>query len=675
MKRKRLKIFFIPFLVSFIFFFFALPLTYYLLSFNLPTWEEIQSYKPPVSTRVLDCKGRLLGEFFEQKRKVIKLAEIPKYLIEALIVVEDKRFYSHCGIDVIRIIGAFFYNLKSFSIRQGASTITQQLARNMFLTYKRDIIRKLKELVLAIKLEKSYTKEEILERYLNQVYFGYGLYGIETAAQGFLGKSVKDLTLSEACFLISIIKSPSYYSPYKNFDLVLKRRDFFLKMLYKNKKISEEEYEKALKEKINLLPLQRSLQEAGYVLEMVRQYVEDLYGTDYLYKKGLTIYTTIDLDIQREANIALEKNLRDIEENYNLNPKKREYDEIYKEKGSEAPPPNYLQGALVCIENKTGFIKALIGGREFRHSQLNRAIQTKRQPGSAFKVFVYTTAIDNGYKPSDIIEDSPISIEIPGVQEPYEPKNYDYHYIGPITLRKALALSRNVCAVRLIEKLTPQKVCEYAHLMGINSQLRPYYSLALGSSEVSLLEMVRSFATLANLGKKIVPLLITKIVDSDGIVLKENYPTSEQVLSPQTAFIVTSMLKSVLDEGTGYLIRRYGYYGVGAGKTGTTDNFTDAWFIGYTPYLTCGIWVGFDKKKKIFEGATGGVVCAPIWAEFMKNIAYLYPADDFPIPDSIVSLKICNETGDLATPNCPEIREEYFIKGNEPTEYCKKHHF
>jgi penicillin-binding protein 1A len=221
MKRKRLKIFFIPFLVSFIFFFFALPLTYYLLSFNLPTWEEIQSYKPPVSTRVLDCKGRLLGEFFLEKRKVIKLAEIPKYLIEALIVVEDKRFYSHCGIDVIRIIGAFFYNLKSFSIRQGASTITQQLARNMFLTYKRDIARKLKELVLAIKLEKSYTKEEILERYLNQVYFGYGLYGIETAAQGFLGKSVKDLTLSEACFLISIIKSPGYYSPYKNFVLVL----------------------------------------------------------------------------------------------------------------------------------------------------------------------------------------------------------------------------------------------------------------------------------------------------------------------------------------------------------------------------------------------------------------------------------------------------------------------
>ncbi|MEO0097362.1 MAG: PBP1A family penicillin-binding protein, partial [candidate division WOR-3 bacterium] len=616
MKRKKIKIFLIPFLSSLIFFFFVIPLTYYLLSFDLPSLEEIQTYTPPVSTRVLDCKGRLIGEFFEQKRRVVSLNEIPRYLTDALIVVEDKRFYSHSGIDVIRIIGAFFYNLKSLSIRQGASTITQQLARNMFLTYKKDIIRKIKELILAIKLERSYTKEEILERYLNQVYFGYGLYGIEAASQGFFGKSVKDLSLSEACFLISIIKSPNYYSPYKNFDLVLKRRDFFLKMLYEKKKISEEEYKKALKEKINILPLQRNRQEMGYVMEMIRQYIEDLFGTDYLYKKGLTIYTTIDLDLQREASIALEKRLREIEENYQFKEKKKGYEEIYKEKKGEISPPNYLQGALVCVENKTGFIKALIGGRDFFHSQLNRAVQTKRQPGSAFKVFVYTAAIDNGYKPSDIIEDSPISIDITGVQEPYEPKNYDYRYIGKITLRKALALSRNVCAVRLIEKLTPEKVCEYAYLMGINSKLRPYYSLALGSSEVSLLEMVRSFATLANLGKKIVPILITKIVDNDGVVLKENYPSSEQVLSSQTAYLVTAMLKSVLDEGTGYLIRRYGYYGIGAGKTGTTDNFTDAWFIGYTPYLTCGIWTGFDKKKKIFEGATGGVVCAPIWAEF-----------------------------------------------------------
>lgn len=675
MKRKKFKIFLIPFLSSLIFFFLIIPLIYYLLSFDLPSLEEIQTYTPPISSRVLDCKGRLLGEFFEQKRKIVSLKEIPPYLIDALITVEDKRFYSHPGIDVIRIIGALFYNLKSLSIKQGASTITQQLARNMFLTYKKDISRKIKELILAIKLERTYTKEEILERYLNQVYFGYGFYGIETASEGFLGKSVKDLSLSEACFLVSIIKSPNYYSPYKNFDLVLKRRDFFLKMLYKNKKISEKEYEKALREKINLLPLQRNRQEVGYIMEMVRQYVEDLFGTDYLYKKGLTIYTTIDLDIQREASIVLEKRLREIEENYQFKEKKKNYDELFKEKKGDVPPPNYLQGALVCIENKTGFIKALIGGRNFFHSQLNRAVQTKRQPGSAFKVFVYTAAIDNGYKPSDIIEDSPISIKITGVQEPYEPKNYDYRYIGKITLREALALSRNVCAVRLIEKLSPEKVAEYAYLMGINTKLRPYYSLALGSSEVSLLEMVRSFATLANGGKKIVPILVTKIMDSDGIVLKENYPSAEQVLSPQTAFLVTTMLKSVLDEGTGYLIRRYGYYGIGAGKTGTTDNFTDAWFVGYTSYLTCGIWVGFDKKKKIFEGATGGVVCAPIWGEFMKNITNFYPNDDFPMPDSIVKLTICKETGYLATPNCPNVREEYFFKGNEPTEYCPKHRF
>ncbi len=649
---------------GFSFFFLTIFSLYLTLARDLPTVEDIRRYKPMLVSKVFDNEGKLIYEFGGEKRVFIPLEEIPPIIRDCFIAVEDKRFYSHWGIDLLRLFGALFYNLKSFSFRQGASTLTQQLARNMFLTPEKSLKRKLKEAILAIKLEISETKDEILERYLNQVCFGHGVYGIEAAANFYFGKKAKDLTLSEGALLASLVKRPETYSPLKNPDKALERRNLFLKVLFKQKKIKKEEYEKAVSSPISNLVGQRIANEAPYAMEMIRLYLEDKYGEDFLYRSGAKIYTSLNLRMQREANIALETKLREIEEKYKIRVKKEGY------KIGEGRP-SYLQGALLAIEPRTGYVRALVGGRDFRHSQFNRVTQMLRQAGSAFKVFVFTAAIDNGYFPSQIEVDGPISIPIAGLQEPYEPKNYDRNYIGPTSLRKALALSRNVIAVKLTERLKPTVVRDYAYRLGIKSPLRAYLSIALGSSEVSLWDMTFSFATLASYGKRVKPILIKRIETDEGII-EENFPSPQEVISPQTAFLVTKMMESVLDEGTGYLARRLGFQRKAAGKTGTTDDFTDAWFIGFTPQLCCGVWVGYDQKKTIFQGATGGVVACPIWAEFMKGALKDYPEEEFLPPDSIVLKRVCEATGLLANPRCPETREEYFVLGKEPPE-CNKH--
>lgn len=658
------RLFLLGFISGLFLFFFVFFLLNHILAKDLPTAEDIRRYKPILVTKVFDDEGKLIYEFGGEKRVFLPLEEIPPIIRECFIAVEDKRFYSHWGIDLLRLFGALFYNLKSLAFRQGASTITQQLARNMFLTPEKSLKRKLKEAILAVKLEISETKDEILERYLNQVCFGHGVYGIEAAANFYFGKKTKDLSLSEGALLASLVKKPEVYSPLKNPEKALARRNLFLKVLYQQKKISREEYEKVISSSLPELVGRRVPNEAPYAMEMIRMYIEDKYGEDFLYRSGAKIYTTINLKMQREANIALETKLREIEEKYKFRIKKEGY------KIGEGRP-SYLQGALLALEPKTGYVRALVGGRDFRHSQFNRVTQMLRQAGSAFKVFVYTAAIDNNYYPSAIEIDGPISIPIAGFQEPYEPKNYDQTYIGPLTLRKALALSRNVIAVKLTEKLKPTVVRDYAYRLGIKSPLRAYLSIALGSSEVSLWDMTFSFATLANYGKRVKPILIKRIETEKGVV-EENFPNSQQVISSQTAFLLTKMMESVLDEGTGYLARRMGFQRKAAGKTGTTDDFTDAWFIGFTPQLVCGVWVGYDQKKTIFPGATGGVVACPIWAEFMKGVLKDYPEEEFIPPDSIVLKKVCEATGLLANSHCPETREEYFILSKEPPE-CDKH--
>lgn len=641
------------------------------LSAGLPSPEEIKNYRPPVSTKIYDCRQRLIYEFFQQKRTPVSLHEIPQQLKDALIAVEDKRFYSHWGVDVIRVFGALFYNLKTMRKAQGASTITQQLARNMFLTQEKTLVRKLKELLLALELERNYSKDEILEMYLNQVWFGAGAYGVEAASQVYFNKSAKDLTLPECALLAALPKAPQYYSPYVNPAQALKRRNLFLKMLYKAKKISKTDLDNALASPLGVVPKKSIKNPAPYFVEEIRKYLVEKYGEDFAYRSGVKIYTTLDLDIQNTANQVLEQHLSQLERDYRLSFTKSKFDSIARFDSLIAP--NYLQGALVAIDPKTGYIKAMVGGRDFAASQFNRATQAKRQAGSAFKPFVYAAAIDQGFTPANLEEDAEIVLNIPGVRESYRPRNFDNRFMGLMTLRRALALSRNIVAVRLISKVSPENVVRYASAMGISSKLQPVYSLALGACEVSLLDMTKAFAVFANNGYKIKPMMILKIVDADNTVIEDNSIESEPVLDSKIAYIITNMLESVVNEGTAYVIRKLGFNYPAAGKTGTTDDYTDCWFIGYTPDLVCGIWVGYDTKKTIFHGATGGGVAAPIWADFMNGISRLLSDSDFIMPDGVVKVQVCDLTGFLASTHCPKIRDEVFIQGTEPTEECRYH--
>jgi 1A family penicillin-binding protein len=673
LKNKKSGVFLFVLVISVSLFAGMLIAGFFGLQKNLPSPQTIQNFQPASTVKVYDCKDRIIGEFFEQRRVPVDLERIPKYLKDAVIEVEDKRFYSHWGLDFIRLFGAVFYSVKSLRSPRGTSTITQQLARNMFLNQEHSIARKIKEALLALQLERAYSKDEILELYLNQVYFGQGVYGVEAAANTYFNKHVWELSLPECALIAALPKAPEYYSPYSNPDVLLKRRNFFIRMLYQNKKISGKEMEDAIASPIIVAPKKPLKNEAPYFVEEVRKYLEERYGYDFINRSGAQIYTTLDLDLQRAANKSVEDYLAQIEKDYKIKNSKPHYDSLTAH-DSTPPPPAYLQGALVALDPKTGFIKAMLGGRDFKQSPYNRATQAKRQAGSAFKTFVWTTAIDNGFLPSDLEIDEPLTLPVPG-SEPYTPTNFDYKFFGPITLRRALALSRNIVAIRLISRLGPEVVARYANLMGIDERLRPFYSLALGSSEVTLLEMTRSFSVLADEGTKTTPIMIDKIVDANNQIIEENTPESQTVLSPQTAYIVTDMLKSVIDEGTGYEIRMLGFDRPAAGKTGTTDDYTDAWFVGYTPSLACGVWVGYDQKKTIFKGATGGGVAAPIWAEFMKEATINQPNEDFIEPDSITYVKVCELTGLRASPRCPKTRLEVFRLGTEPKDECTVHRF
>lgn len=644
---------------------------YLKLRADLPTPETILNFKAPASTRILDCQGRIIAELFQEKRRPVPLETIPKNLIDAVVAVEDKRFFRHWGIDLIRVAGSIGAILLHPGNIQGASTITQQLARSMFLTPKRTLSRKLKEMVLALELERHYSKQEILEMYLNQVWFGGSVYGVAAASEKYFGKHVSRLNPVECATLGAMIANPSAYSPYSHPERLIRRRNFFLTKLYRLGRLTKEDWTKALTEPLTNQPAGRVTNEAPYFVEEVRRYLINRYGYDFVYKSGATIYTTLDLDIQAAANRTLLGWLDRLESDYHLKPTKRYYDSLAKS-DTNAPEPPYLQGALIVLDVKTGEVRALIGGRDFRQSEFNRATQALRQVGSTFKPFVFTAAIDNGLTAADLEEDNPITLKIPG-QPDYQPHNYDRKFLGPMTLRRALALSRNLVAVRLAARIGPELVAQYATTMGISRKLPPYYSLALGSIELSLLEITNGFNTIANQGVRVKPLMITRVEDEHGQMLEENHPVPQLAIRLQAAYIITSLMQSVVNEGTGTVIRQLGFTGPAAGKTGTTDDYTDAWFIGFTPKLTCGIWIGYDKKRTIFRGATGGVIAAPVWGELMKQI-YTDTTSTFPVPPDIVTLAICEESGKLATSLCPRARYEVFISGTEPTTLCPTHH-
>ena len=639
---------------------------------GIPSAESIANFHPPASTRILDCKGRVIFDFYQEKRRPVPLESIPACLRDAVVAVEDKRFYSHWGIDLARIPGLALSMVKHAGDIKGTSTITQQLARSMFLTPERSVMRKLKEMALAVELERHYSKSEILEMYFNQIWFGGSVYGVEAAAEKYFGKTVARLSPVECATIGAMLANPSVYSPYNHPDRLLTRRNFYLTKMFRLGRVTQKQFDTGLKQPLVVLPPGTGGNLAPYFVEEIRRYMIEKYGYDFVYKSGSVIYTTLDLDMQQAANQALFSRLGQIEKDYNLKPTMAGYDSMAK-RDSTIGPPKYLQGALLAMDVRTGYIRALIGGRNFKHSEFDRATQAKRQAGSAFKPFVFVAAVDNGITAADIQLDSAITIRIPG-QPPYQPHNYDVKFLGHISLRRALALSRNLVAVRLITKVGPDLVVRYANLMGITERLPPVYSLALGSVEVTLLDLTNAYNTLAGNGIRVKPIMIMRVVDARGSVLEETRPEEQPVLRPQTAYVVANMMQSVVNEGTATVIRQLGYQGLAAGKTGTTDDYADAWFIGFTPEITCGVWVGFDKKKPIFSGATGGGVAAPVWADFMKAVRPdSMQSDSFAVPDSIVTAAVCEQTGQLATPACPRVRYEVFIAGTEPKVPCTLH--
>lgn len=638
---------------------------------DLPPTASISFFMAPVATRVYDDNNDLISEFFIERREMAKLERIPHYLKDGVICIEDKAFYKHWGIDLLALVRALINNIMHMRVVQGGSTITMQLARNMFLTLEQTMGRKLKEMTLAIRIERVYTKDEILERYLNQINFGRGRYGVATAAKYYFDKDITELNLTECALLIALPKSPENYSPYKHPVIAKKRRDLVLKVMLKNNLISSAQYEEAVEKPIIIIEHKEQKRFGEYYVEEIRRYLQLKYGPEFLYRSGAHIYTTLNTNIQKTAEEIVEKHLVQIEKDYRFKNTKAKFDSIGLDDTLKYIP--YLQGALIVMDYHTGEVKALIGGRDFSQSKWNRATQAKRQAGSAFKVFVFTAAIDNGFTPSDVVLDLPIVLEVAGMDSIYRPSNYDRKFMGPITIKQALKHSRNLAAIRLIRNIGPELVVQYAHNLGVGSPLLAVVSLALGSCDVNLIEMASAVGTIANLGEKIAPNYIRKITDRDGTIIEMNSPFPENKLSPQISYIMTSMLRSVVDGGTAYRIRRY-FKGPAAGKTGTTNNYSDTWFIGYTPKYVCGVWVGNDNNDRIFRGATGGNVAAPIWGDLMDEINKP-PYGVFPKPGGLVERRVCSQTGLLARQFCPKVSEEVFINGTEPKDSCDIHGF
>jgi penicillin-binding protein 1A len=638
---------------------------------DLPPIEQVEAYRAAIKSSVYDADGKLLHEFFRENRANLRLTEIPDNLIQATITTEDKRFYSHWGVDLLGVSRAAITNVLKGGRVQGASTITQQLARNMFLTHERTFERKIKEALLALRIERLHSKHEILEMYFNQIYYGDGSYGVASASRNFFGKPPEELELHEAALLAGLPNSPGRYSPRRNPQAAEQRRNHVLKRMYEEKIISAADYRSAAAAPLGVTTSRFRANHAPYFIEMVRQYMDDKYGSNLLYEGGLRIYTTLELDLQETAEAALEKQITALEVRNRYEVTRENY--APPENDEDAPVNSaYLQGAVVCVDPHNGYLKALIGGRDFAQSPFNRAVQAQRQPGSAFKPFIYTAAIDNGFRPTDVIVDAPVSYTA-GDGTEWAPRNYDQTWNGAVTLRYALQKSINIPAIKLLRRLGASQVASYARRMGIKSRIGPDLSLALGTSEVNLLEITSAYAVLANEGIRNEPLFILKVLDDEGNVLETNSPNPVDVLSPETASVVTNMMQSVVDHGTGYTARAMGLQAPAAGKTGTTDDYTDAWFVGFTPSLVCGVWVGFDVKRRMGRAMTGAVAALPAWAEIMIDWSEERPVENFSLPLGAVTREVCTETGLLATDACPHVTSEVFTMGTEPTIICNMH--
>ncbi|MGI6658754.1 MAG: transglycosylase domain-containing protein [Dethiobacteraceae bacterium] len=646
-----------------------------LLAATVAGMDEIPDVQTPLTSTFYDYQGNVLATRFEQNRFAVPLAKMPDYVPQAFIAIEDHRFYDHFGLDFVGLARALLRNLRAGRIVEGGSTITQQLAKNLFLTHDQTLKRKLQEMLLTIQLERKYSKDEILEKYLNTIYFGHSAYGVEAAARTYFNKSVQDLTLAEAALIAGITRGPAYYSPYNSDETraaAVRRQKLILTRMAEEGFISEQEKNEALAQELVFEgrdQLLASKQFGAYYIDyLINHEIMDkiaAYTTDpqIIYRGGLHIYTTLDKEMQEKAEAVFA--------NPSFLP-----ETIKNDQGDEVP----LQAALVALDPADGSVRALIGGRDFQKSQFNRAVN-KRSPGSSFKPFTYAAALEaGGYTAATIRESSPVSFDIPGSDKPYQPTEYGERYYGKLRLRQAIARSSNIVAVKINEEIGPEKTVELAQRVGIRSPLEPVLSLPLGSAEVTPLEMAAAYATFANLGIKVEPRFITKITDHDGRVLYEaSAPRRTEVMDPRVAYLLTDMMKSVLEPGgtaasLGPLVNR-----PAAAKTGTSQGHRDSYTVGYTPELVTAVWVGNDDNLSLGWGQTGSVRAGQIWAHFMRQALAGKPTKDFERPPGLVEVLVCPETGLLHNTRCSlEPIRELFIAGTEPTkkdswpecEYC-----
>jgi penicillin-binding protein 1A len=602
------------------------------------------------------------------------LNEVPDLVRKAVLASEDRRFYGHWGINLTAMVRAFVSNVKARGVTQGASTITQQLARNLFLDQSRTLERKLKEIVLAVRLEHSFSKDEILELYLNRIYFGDGAYGVQAAARRYFGKELKDLTASEAAMIAGLPANPSAFSPVRHPEAAVGRRNRVLKAMRGQGFLDAGAYEAAVATPIEIRRGASVSGEAPYFLEYVRLQLMERYGSRGVYHGGMHIHTSLDLRLQRAAERAVELGTAQIEEEHIYRETFDSFRESQERQEGDGRTP-YLQAALVAVEPQTGQILAMVGGRSWEDSRFNRAVQARRQPGSAFKPFIYAAAIRSGRRSNDIIIDEPVSYPMGHLASMgrWAPHNFKNKFEGAMTLRHALARSINIPSVKLLAELGPRTVVDFAHDCGISGEIPPYLSIALGTSEVTPLEIAAAYGAFDNFGILVQPTSITRIEDRIGRLIQESKPASSEALDEKTSAVVTTMMRAVFDRGTASPSRsKMNFLSPAAGKTGTTDDYTDAWFIGFVPRCVCAVWVGFDTKRTLGGGMTGAKAALPIWTDFMKDYVALFGEEDFTTPDGVVVVRTCDTTGRLASSGCPSLLDA-FIAGTEPTTYCGVH--
>ena len=712
---------------------------------SLPPVEKLLDYRPPVATRVFADDGTLIGEFFFEKRYLTPIYKVPKEVQLAFVAAEDQNFFRHTGVDLPSMVRAALHNYQAGGTRQGGSTITQQVVKSLLLTPERSYERKIKEAVLAVRLEQQLTKEEILYLYLNQIYLGNGAYGVQAAALEYFGKDVADITLAEAALLAGLPQAPSRYSPAKHFERAKARQRYVLDRMVEEGFVTRDQAKDALDEKIVVQRQDAPISSvAPYFVEHVRRLLEQRYGSSAPYQLGLDVHTTLNLAMQRDADQALRDGVAAVDERQGFRGALRRLPEReWKALAREAVPAtdpalpepgtilevvvlpgkdgsgmrrdggvdvrwasghamlpaaglrwatsegyhplpgevlearvkregdrrslelthnNGTQGALVSIAPATGDVRAMVGGLDWNRSQFNRVTQAYRQPGSSFKPLIYAAAMDRGFTPASVILDAPVSYNV-GNGQVWSPQNFEKKFFGPTTVRQALTKSRNVVTVKLVSAMGLKYLLAYLPRFGFTRPFPKNLSIALGSAEVTLLELTQSFGVFANLGMRVEPRFITKITDVRGELIEEAPILRRPAISPDTAYVMTSMLRNVIEHGTG---TRAAIDRPAAGKTGTTNDQRDVWFVGYTPQLLTGVWVGYDQDKSLGGKETGGKAAAPIWHDFMTKALDGEPVLDFAVPNEVTLVAVDQTSGQRVTPGAAGSVFQAFKRGTEP---------